>query len=447
MNKLKTNIDQISSLTASFKDSSLEKSFLTRNILSQKKALLIIAFALLVNDSLSIVIDLSEVPDQLFASTVFELRVFVVVAELLFLFIGLVPYFIKYFEIAVKIFVFAVLGQVVGLFLAHEGYSFIAPITLVCTVFCIYLLLPFRWYTQIIFGVAFSMAGLWAISDDVKLETDIYRVMQWLVFANLVGIGVSWRRQISLRELELTKTVLEKQVELKQYALNRNRAVADILTHEIRNPLASILTRAEIIRRKDLSESAELANEIAKTVRLASILVDEWIHGDIELKPEGNITETFDLIPFAEECTSKVESTYPHVKLNPVWRGNCPAVTIEPKVLALAITNVISNASKYGRTASGELRLEIKLRLSSTHATLRIRDFGPGIAANAIEKVFEKHTRLTSNKDGQGLGLHLCRAMMRAQGGDLRLTSRKNRGAAFLLDIPLADPSKNHFSE
>jgi signal transduction histidine kinase len=94
-------------------------------------------------------------------------------------------------------------------------------------------------------------------------------------------------------------------------------------------------------------------------------------------------------------------------------------LSLQPKSMQRAIGNLMDNGLLYGQ------RLSVHLRSENKVALLTIRDYGPGIAAADMAKVFLQNVRLDYaehvNTKGTGLGLSISRNVVRAHGGDIRL--------------------------
>jgi signal transduction histidine kinase len=110
-------------------------------------------------------------------------------------------------------------------------------------------------------------------------------------------------------------------------------------------------------------------------------------------------------------------------------------ITGKPQALRRCLTNLIANAVKFGSRA--DILVEDGQAL-----TLRIRDEGPGIPVEELEKVFEPFYRVESSRSrdtgGTGLGLSIARDVMQAHGGSIQLRNRPVRGLEAILTIPRA---------
>jgi signal transduction histidine kinase len=90
-----------------------------------------------------------------------------------------------------------------------------------------------------------------------------------------------------------------------------------------------------------------------------------------------------------------------------------------PALVRRALTNLMSNAVKYGK------RARIALHLTKEHARIMIDDEGPGLPEDQLERVFEPFVRIdqsrSSGMGGIGLGLSIARTIIRAHGGEVTL--------------------------
>jgi signal transduction histidine kinase len=83
--------------------------------------------------------------------------------------------------------------------------------------------------------------------------------------------------------------------------------------------------------------------------------------------------------------------------------------------------------------------LQLVLTHNATHGTLRVQDSGPGIPAEALDKVFEPF--YSTREGGLGLGLSLCETLAVGMGAHLSAANRTTQGAEFTLHMPLTSPA------
>ena len=113
-------------------------------------------------------------------------------------------------------------------------------------------------------------------------------------------------------------------------------------------------------------------------------------------------------------------------------------LSLQPKSMQRAIGNLMDNGILYGQ------RLSVHLQRENTVAVLTIRDYGPGIAAADMVKVFLPNVRLDYaqhvNTKGTGLGLSISRNVVRAHGGDISLHNHPEGGLVVRVQLPWGDP-------
>ncbi|QRN97370.1 PAS domain S-box protein [Archangium violaceum] len=109
--------------------------------------------------------------------------------------------------------------------------------------------------------------------------------------------------------------------------------------------------------------------------------------------------------------------------------------------LERVLTNLLSNAFKYGKGRPIEVRVE----RTDGHGRLRVRDHGPGIPREQQCHIFERFTKAPTEgekKEGFGLGLYIVRQLVEAHGGTVRVDSEVGEGATFTVELPISPASR-----
>ena len=118
-----------------------------------------------------------------------------------------------------------------------------------------------------------------------------------------------------------------------------------------------------------------------------------------------------------------------------------PVATDRDK-LRQVLANLVSNAVKY---SFGRGRVDVRLEQRRAHLRIAVRDQGVGIPESELERVFEKFYRLypdmTRGVGGTGLGLYICRELVRRMGGNIWVESSEGSGSTFFVELPLAPGS------
>jgi signal transduction histidine kinase len=130
-----------------------------------------------------------------------------------------------------------------------------------------------------------------------------------------------------------------------------------------------------------------------------------------------------------------VERLYPDVTID-LTGLRTAAVRGERQDLDEMLGNLIENAAKYGGG-----RVFVTVSAAADMVEVLVEDDGPGIPASARQEIFERGTRLDTDKPGTGLGLAIVQDVARIYGGDIRLDESEDLGglAATLL-LPAAPP-------
>jgi C4-dicarboxylate-specific signal transduction histidine kinase len=120
-----------------------------------------------------------------------------------------------------------------------------------------------------------------------------------------------------------------------------------------------------------------------------------------------------------------------------------PDILADATRLRLAIVNLVKNAIEaMCDSPTRDRRLQLAIRLEGTSTVvLCIEDRGPGIAAQALERLFRPF--VTTKSAGMGLGLTTCRAIVEDHGGTLRLRRSDAHGSLFEITLPVAAGSEH----
>ena len=120
-----------------------------------------------------------------------------------------------------------------------------------------------------------------------------------------------------------------------------------------------------------------------------------------------------------------------------VIQGQAPPVQADPVALEQIVHNLVGNAMQaLEDVSSQQRRLELLVAVEAGQGVLTVRDNGPGIAPEALPRLFEPF--YTTRRGGLGLGLSLCETLVQAMQGSLSARNAQPRGAEFRLALPLA---------
>ncbi|MGO4386287.1 ATP-binding protein [Microvirga sp. 2YAF29] len=236
---------------------------------------------------------------------------------------------------------------------------------------------------------------------------------------------------------------LQSALERERETTNAYRNFVSMVSHQFRTPLAILDSSAQrILRRGTSLTQDELSSRVQKIRNAGSRLtrlVESVLNaakldaGRIELNPEdcNLLNLVMDISERQSELNSHADIRF-QVPDTPV-RVYCDSMLIEQVVI-----NLLSNAIKY----SGEKPVvEIKVWMDGARAYCSIRDWGIGIPADELPKIFDRfyRARTASGIAGTGIGLNFAQRIMHLHGGDIQVESFEAGGSLFTFDLPLSN--------
>ncbi|MDB5803557.1 MAG: Chemotaxis protein methyltransferase CheR [Betaproteobacteria bacterium] len=233
----------------------------------------------------------------------------------------------------------------------------------------------------------------------------------------------------------------------RQRAESANRAKDEfiaMLGHELRNPLAPIVTTLELMRLRGgdafLRERGIIERQVGHMSRLVDDLLDvaRITRGSIELKPV--VVELESIVDKAVETARPLlERRGQSLRLNVAWRGL--ELYADPLRATQIISNLLTNAAKFGGQNGV---VEIAARREGGNVLLTVRDDGIGMTAGEIARVFDLFVQGGDDQEmhrpqgGLGLGLAIARSLAALHGGSLDAASPgRGQGSVFSLRLPL----------
>lgn len=211
------------------------------------------------------------------------------------------------------------------------------------------------------------------------------------------------------------------------------------VSHELRTPIAAIGALVETLELGDLEgdEQAAFLSRIRNQVERMALLTNELLDlsriesGAIHLEPEpvdlaSSVAEAqAALAPRLEACDVRVEGP----------DGATPPVEADRTATVRIVTNLLDNALKFSPDGSV---ITIDVRDEDPLVAVEVCDDGPGIAAQDLDRVFERFYKAEHSRadDGAGLGLAIVKHLVQAHGGTVAARNEDGRGAAMTVRLP-----------
>lgn len=237
---------------------------------------------------------------------------------------------------------------------------------------------------------------------------------------------------------DLSRALYRLSARLQERTDHLEQFMAD-LVHEMKNPVAGILSAAELAGPVAGEESKRFLTVINREGRRIQRLLDdlrELISVDVRLdNGRKTIVDIDDLI-------SNIVSVYPmhrtpNVTLDLTTKNNTPImVEADPDRLAQAVLNLVDNAVSFSPKGG---TVEISLEQTAGCVRISIADRGPGFPPETTKKIFERwYTDRPESEasDHTGLGLAIVKGITEGYGGTITAMSREGGGALFILELP-----------
>jgi len=215
------------------------------------------------------------------------------------------------------------------------------------------------------------------------------------------------------------------------------------VSHELRTPLAAIYGAALTLRRDDVRLEAQMRDKLLEVVveesgRLSEIVNDLLLASQLDSgKLRVNI-EQCDPLEIAQLEIAAAKTHLPkNVELVLAAPQSLPPVAADAGQLRQVLSNLIDNAIKYSPDG-GTVTLALGAR--DHHIRFAVTDSGLGIPPVEQRRIFEKFYRLdpdmTRGIGGTGLGLYICRELVRRVNGRIWVESESGRGSTFFVEVP-----------
>jgi two-component system sensor histidine kinase KdpD len=222
----------------------------------------------------------------------------------------------------------------------------------------------------------------------------------------------------------------------------RNSLLA-ALSHDLRTPLAALLGLAESLSltQPPLSQAqAKIAEAVGAQTRRLIALVNNLLDmariqsGEVRLNKQWHLLEEV-----VGSALRGLEATLAAHPLRAELPPDLPLVEMDAVLIERVLANLLENAAKF--TPPGT-PIAISATAGDGKLEVSVADEGPGVPEGQEETIFEKFARgrQESSTPGVGLGLAICRAIVEAHGGTIRVQRVTPHGARFVFTLPAGTP-------
>ena len=219
------------------------------------------------------------------------------------------------------------------------------------------------------------------------------------------------------------------------------------LAHELRTPLTSVRGYHEAIADGVLPADRDTFSRVDAELSRIERLVEDL--GTVSRAEERRLDLRLRPVHVADLVTSAADSaalSYQHtgvtVRADPATDDS--QVRVDPDRLHEALANLIANAVQHTPTGG---TVTLRSRTTTSGVQIEVADTGEGIAAEHLSRVFERFYRVDAGRSrdtgGSGIGLTITRALLKAQGGHIRVESPGlGQGTTFVISLPRFEPER-----
>jgi signal transduction histidine kinase len=264
------------------------------------------------------------------------------------------------------------------------------------------------------------------------------RIVRIAITLGAIALGLSlglgslftrWLADMHRREQDSSRRATE--------ALRAKEELLGIVAHDLRSPLNAIALRAASIGSRAVSSTVRASVESIEATcqRMGHLLTSLLDAASVDAgrlsvrKDACRVSELFaDLLdtfgPVASAAMIRVDhQILPRELVVCADRGR----------LLQVLSNLVGNAIKF--TGEGGL-IALSAAVAGDVVRFRVRDTGPGIPPEDLERIFERYWKAGGNREGAGLGLYIARGIVVAHGGRIWAETDPEHGATFQFEIP-----------
>ena len=224
----------------------------------------------------------------------------------------------------------------------------------------------------------------------------------------------------------------------KKILVRRYKETIGFIAHEIKNPLTrlglSIALLNEALAEQDISGAVNYTKTLEETSKHLNVLMRELTDvasAGLHKLPINTVLADYGEV--IEDCIHRIQLTFPSLVINYSCNTDVK-LRIDRQRICQVMENLLTNAVKY---AGIDKPVDVTIELVGDQVRTTVADRGPGIKMEDLPHVFKRFYRAEERKaHGLGLGLYLCKAIIKAHEGEIVVDSICGAGASFYFTIP-----------
>jgi signal transduction histidine kinase len=259
-------------------------------------------------------------------------------------------------------------------------------------------------------------------------------------------LGQSIRHALRVREADLATRAAREELESYaarlQVACQARDDMIGVVSHDLRNPLSTILLAARFLREGHADDATKRRAHVDRIVRSADLmlrLISDLL--DVTRIESGQLSiekQDHPARELAEHAVDSVRELAAKAGLTLELRveGELPVIAVDHDRILQALGNLLGNALKF--TPGGGL-VRVRAREAGGHVVFSVEDSGPGIAPSDLPHIFDRYFQGRARASlGTGLGLFIAKGIVVAHGGTIHVESQLGKGTTFWFRVPVA---------
>lgn len=274
----------------------------------------------------------------------------------------------------------------------------------------------------------------------------------WKVSFVITGFPLTFFVMMFISVSTAMLTSLARRAAAAAHEAEKQKTYADLLravSHDIRTPLTSIVGTTNVLleqedklsvqqRRRLLGDANEEAQWLIRVVE--NLLSITRIGGEkAQLRKELEPAEEV-----IEGAVSKFSRRFPAIQTVVDLPEDLLIVPMDPLLIQQVLSNLLENAVTHGKTTSC---VTVSLRQKDEMVRITVTDNGCGIPPERMDNIFEGHVTAQQGdiKRNMGIGLSVCRTIIRAHGGTITAQNSSAGGAEFCVELPMKEEIEDEY--
>lgn len=293
--------------------------------------------------------------------------------------------------------------------------------------------------------------GIVASLVSVVCVNTIFTHPFWEFNMSITGYPLTFLSMLLVSLIISALTSQIKRQEQLRYEMEAEKMRANLLrsvSHDLRTPLASILGASSVLMDADASANVnrdEMLRQINREAKwlirvMENLLsVTRFSGGSVSLKKDTEVVEEI-----VGSSIVKFRRNNPTISISVTKPEEILLAPMDATLIEQVLLNLFENVVAHGENAS---HIEVTIARAGNHAVLSVEDDGVGFPDSLLKSVFDGRAMLLrSQPDGRrnmGIGLSVCRSIIRAHGGDITASNRARGGGCVKFWLPCKE-EENH---